>query len=209
MSGSRKTSRACAANSSGGCGAAGSESLLTLEQIIASYLKNDAPRSQEELAYFAHPSQSLDQAIGRAGRSALENGKIYPHQQRIGHQKCALIARELLPHAASLSGCSDFTTLYERVATALGSVFQRPGLTVYDIAHRIGHYLRIEPDRVYLHRGVREGARALIPNLPNRQRTLHVTELPAPLRKLTAAQCEDLLCIYKSDLKRVMHSGDR
>jgi hypothetical protein len=32
---------------------------------------------------------------------------------------------------------------------------------VYDIAHRIGAYLRREPEAVYLHAGTREGARAL------------------------------------------------
>ena len=34
-------------------------------------------------------------------------------------------------------------------------------LTVYDTATRIGAFLKLEPDRVYLHAGTRDGARAL------------------------------------------------
>ena len=34
-------------------------------------------------------------------------------------------------------------------------------LSIYDTAVRIGAHLRIEPDKVYLHAGAREGIKAL------------------------------------------------
>jgi hypothetical protein len=114
-----------------------------------------------------------------------------------------MIARELLPYAPAIEACRDFESLRKTVALALQPIFRNGDLTVYDISQRIGHRLGMEPDLVYLHRGVREGARALLPTHAASQPTLRVSDFPPELRQLSAAQCEDLLCIYKADLRRI------
>jgi hypothetical protein len=67
------------------------------------------------------------------------------------------------------------------------------------MALRIGARFGLEPKRVYVHAGTRDGARAL--GLDADRRTIEMAELPAPIRRLTAREAEDLLCIYKSRLR--------
>jgi hypothetical protein len=59
----------------------------------------------------------------------------------------------------------------------------------------------ISPDAVYLHTGTLDGARAL--GLARGGGKLAVSALPSPLNRLSPAQAEDVLCIYKADLKRL------
>ena len=71
-------------------------------------------------------------------------------------------------------------------------------LAVYDTALRIGARFGLEPTRVYVHAGTRDGARAL--GFDGRRTTIEMDELPEPLRGLSAREAEDLLCIYKHSL---------
>jgi hypothetical protein len=70
-------------------------------------------------------------------------------------------------------------------------------LTVYDITHRIGAYIRRQPDVVYLHASTRKGARAL--HLSGK--AIELSEFPTEFRRLSAAEIEDCLCIYKDALR--------
>ena len=52
-------------------------------------------------------------------------------------------------------------------------------LTIYDTALRIGFYLDIYPDKVYLHAGTREGAKRLIgEDKVKNKKYLEMSELP-------------------------------
>jgi hypothetical protein len=73
---------------------------------------------------------------------------------------------------------------------------------VYDTAVRIGAYLGLEPDRVYLHAGTRRGARAL--GLGAGREWLEIRELPVQFRRLNGRRLEDILCIYKRELDSIM-----
>jgi len=72
-------------------------------------------------------------------------------------------------------------------------------LTVYDTALRIGAYLRIEPEKVFLHRGTRDGAKAL--GFKGGKRSIRLDELPKAFHGLKPYQIEDCLCIYAKALK--------
>ena len=65
-------------------------------------------------------------------------------------------------------------------------------LTVYDVAHRIGAYLQLEPDVVYLHRGTRIGARylglRLAVHVGNRGKIRLIAERAVPLTKIKAGR---------------------
>jgi hypothetical protein len=91
----------------------------------------------------------------------------------------------------------DFAELHGLVEREIGDIPRIGCLAVYDVAHRIGAFLRIAPALVYLHRGTREGARAL----GFRGKTVHPDELPVEFRTLPAAEIEDCLCIYKRELR--------
>ena len=101
----------------------------------------------------------------------------------------------LLSAEERLRRCSGFDELHEEIHRTIGSISGVGDLAVYDIAMRIGAKLGLEPSRVFLHRGVREGARAL--GLNFRALSLELGELPEPLRDLRPHEVEDVLCIFK------------
>jgi hypothetical protein len=96
---------------------------------------------------------------------------------------------------------ADFAALHGLVEAAILSISGIGELAVYDIAHRIGSYRGLHPEKIYLHAGTREGAKAL--GLRTNQKSLPMSCLPAGLRSLSAEEAEDLLCIYRKTLARI------
>jgi hypothetical protein len=74
------------------------------------------------------------------------------------------------------------------------------------VSTRIGAWLKLEPRQVFVHAGVRVGARAL--GFGGRDR-LDLQELPGPFRDLSAAEAEDCLCIFKDELRALATSTVR
>jgi hypothetical protein len=72
---------------------------------------------------------------------------------------------------------------------------------VYDTATSIGVHLGLNPDRIYLHSGTADGAKAIL--RIRRRKTLNRSELPSAFMRLRCCEVEDCLCIYKRDLARI------
>jgi hypothetical protein len=72
----------------------------------------------------------------------------------------------------------------------------------YPLAANMGY--RVLPKRVHLHRGTRDGARAL--SLDWRADSLDPRVLPKGLAVLEPYEVEDFLCIFKSQLANVRKS---
>ena len=70
---------------------------------------------------------------------------------------------------------------------------------IYDTAHRIGAFLGLEPEHVYVHAGTTVGAKAL--GLKSIDGWVAMDDLPEVFRKLKPYEVEDFLCIYKKKLK--------
>jgi hypothetical protein len=78
-------------------------------------------------------------------------------------------------------------------------------VTVYDVATRIGAFLGVEPTKVYMHAGVRQGLKALESVLPLNAQLLGAHKLhrvpmylfPKPFNKMKADDVEDILCTYR------------
>lgn len=78
-------------------------------------------------------------------------------------------------------------------------------LAIYDTTMRIASFLKLEPDKVYLHAGTREGMkkleeRGLVPPGSSKRKAVPVEHLPEPLKKLRPAETEHLLCWGKGQL---------
>ena len=97
-----------------------------------------------------------------------------------------------------------FDELYEQVAVALRPIRGIGLLTIYDTAHRIGAFLHLSPEQVYLHAGVRTGAKAL--GLGDWRAKLPMSMFPVVFQRLRPEQVEDCLCIYKSQLQVWRHA---
>jgi hypothetical protein len=92
-----------------------------------------------------------------------------------------------------------FDELHTLAARTVGPISFIGPLTLYDTAHRIGAFLGLRPEFVYLHAGVCSGAKAL--GLDYKANKLPMSALPKAFQKLRPEQAEDCLCIYKDDLK--------
>jgi hypothetical protein len=116
--------------------------------------------------WWASQSLTLPEVIERACASII-HGKLHSHQQRPfqrwprAPKKAADLLKPLADRIAAARNFDD--DLHPLICTAIKLVPGIGPLTCYDIAHRIGARLRpkLEPTEVFLHRGTREGAKAL------------------------------------------------
>lgn len=167
-----------------------------LSSIVANYIKHHQKRAEKELHWFAI-QPSLARAVSLAALARGPGNKRFSHQRRLQEPVLAEGRRRLLQAIGRLQRASSFDELFSFVESCIGDVDGIGELTVYDTALRIGAKLNLEPGRVYLHRGTREGARRL--GIGSSDLSIPIDRLPPPLRKLKAREIEDVLCIYKDD----------
>ena len=180
------------------CGSAPTHrDLLSLNSIVRAYQRFNRSRLVGQLDSFKR-EPTLGAAVARAALAQRPDGKRYGHQRRISPNTLKKV-RKRLP-AKRCGSCRNFSELYDLIETNIGTIRGVGSLMVYDTALRIGAKLRVWPERVYLHRGTRLGARAL--GLKYWQPTLELSELPQALRTLRPHEIEDLLCIYDKELSR-------
>ena len=172
--------------------------LQAYESIVMEYIRNYRPYSRKEVIHFQR-IKSLSEAIREAANCRMPNGKKHPHQYRIPVESLNEAREKLLK--LPLSECPSFDSLHEMVKSEISDIYMIGELTIYDIAHRIGEFLRRPPDFVYLHRGTTDGAYAL--GLSGVNGKLKVTDLPIPFQRLPAHEIEDCLCIFKSKLQEI------
>lgn len=127
----------------------------------------------------------------------LPGGGRFSHQRRIPHS--ALVEAKAALLKLNLAGVRSFDELHKLVALTIGPIIHIGQLTIYDTAHRLGAFLKLCPEYVYLHAGVRSGAKAL--GLDYRTEKLATSAFPKAFQKLKPEQVQDCLCIYKDDLK--------
>jgi len=99
-----------------------------------------------------------------------------------------------------IATAKTFDHLHNTIEKLVGNISGIGELYIYDTALRIGAKLGLEPDKIYLHRGTREGAKYL--GLNFEKKYLEITEVPAELRTLKPREIEDVLCIYKDQFKK-------
>lgn len=184
--------------------------MATFEAIIRSY-RADAERRDAEHKWWADPAQTLREAVRRSALSEVPGRRRlvrHGHQCRIPGSVLAEAASVLTDFEAQIAACTTFDELHDLVTVACRGVPGTGELFKYDAAHRIGLYRGIHPTKIYLHQGTRDGARALGIKVAGRK-YIDVAQLPAPLRVLSAAEAEDVLCIYKSSFGTASNSGKR
>ena len=128
------------------------------------------------------------------------SGKRLNHQRRIPKAVLDTWAESLLARRRQILGTKTFEALHNILSEAAANVHGIGPLTVYDTATRIGVFLRREPERVYVHAGVEQGAKAL--GFRSRK-SISPDELPGAFRRLSADEMEDCLCIYKRQLAAI------
>jgi hypothetical protein len=167
--------------------------------LIAHYKRWKASNPDTWVEHAANQT-SLHDAITVAAASRDADGKKHPHQYRLQNDTLNAYGANLHNYEADLRQSVSFDDIMEIAYEA-----RIPGigeLAVYDTAIRIGSYLDIWPENIYLHAGARVGAYAIVPNLNSN--VISREELPEPFRSsdLTGYDLEDMLCIYKKVFSR-------
>lgn len=156
--------------------------------------------------FSGHPPKSLAEAVSRAARSEVPSKKnpermvVHPHQRKVGRRRLRLLVEALARELQLVGAARSFDELYRIVERVTRGIDRIGELTTYDVALRIGTYRRIYPVDVYMHTGTRAGARVLGLKTGH---TVKISSLPPPLDTLSGSQAEDVLCIYKNDLRRI------
>ena len=181
------------------CCPSGNNRLLnSYADIVRSYIEHEGKCAKAERGFYAR-QPDLRGAINTAALSKMSNGKRHPHQRRLSASTLEHARTRLLE--CDFTGCRMFDDLFEFIRQTIGPISGIGELAVYDIAHRIGAYLKLSPEKVYLHAGVRDGAHAI--GLGYGVDTLAIEDLPGAFHHLRADEIEDCLCIYKKSLRRV------
>ncbi len=145
--------------------------------------------------------RSLEDAIQRAALATDSGGTRHPHQHHVTADTLRSSASALLALKGKLRKASSFHELHDTVRRITCSIRGAGPLYVYDVATRIGARCHLYPDRVYLHAGTREGAKAF--GLNHRAAYLRLGDLARELRRLRAGELEDFFCIYRDELARL------
>lgn len=167
------------------------------KRIVDSYLSRDKERAEKEQSWFQY-RPSLKEAI-RVAALAQYEGKRSNHQRRIKGSVLEDSYKALLEKINDIESCSSFDELLDLIEVTIRPIHGIGELAVYDTALRIGAYLDLTPDKVYLHAGTRTGARNL--GLDIDRPCIPLSEFPCEFQGLSAEHIEDILCIYKKRLR--------
>lgn len=175
--------------------------LTSLARIVHPYIRKYRPDARKELGSF-RDAKSLREAVAHAGMAMNFDAEPhrFPHQWRIRNTALLKGTDELTGAITRIRACKNFRELINIVDSIADTVGGIGELYVYDTALRIGAHLRIFPKEVYLHRGTRDGARALGRNVDRSSIPVH--QFPREFRQLEPHEIEDVLCIYKKRFSR-------
>lgn len=166
-------------------------------EIVQRYRVEHRANHLREVEWF-RSKPDLETATRDAVNSRDEDGRCYDHQRRIGKDVYSEALRALRTRAGEIGASKSFDELHRIIGRALSTVYGAGEMFVYDIAARLGAFLRLELTVVYLHAGTAAGARRFGFARAG-DRTLQLDKLPPVLRRLGAAEVENILCIYAKD----------
>lgn len=172
----------------------------SLALLVRSYTIHKRPEARQELRYFANLS-SLELVVTAAALATDAGGKRLDHQRRLTQASLRRAKDNLLAALPKIEKCKSFHRLHEMVEQILAGIQGLGELYVYDTSLRIGVFLDLWPQKVYLHRGTRKGAKAL--GFSASRAHVEPAEMPVSIRKLQPYEIEDFLCIYKAELARL------
>lgn len=139
---------------------------------------------------------NIEKAINNSALALDIKNQKSDHQYRIQVEALELSRKILLHNKKKISSCKDFDTLLKLIDSLLKDVKGLGELYYYDTTLKLGSYLNIFPEFIYLHRGTREGAKYL--GLNYKKEYIKKTDLPNELQTLEPYELEDFLCIYKN-----------
>lgn len=174
----------------------GLEGAAGLEKLIKTFLEEKEPCTIDS---YCAKQKHLSQVINVACISIDGNNKKDNHQSHIKNTVLKSFADVLIALENNISTAKSFEELHN-------IIFQNKikgigPLTIYDVAVRIGIYLKLQPEKVYLHAGTTIGAKSLLKS-KTKSKTVSMDELSPWFKKYkyTCHEVENFLCVKKNDI---------
>jgi hypothetical protein len=173
-----------------------SQNQPTLADWVNDYLAHFGTCYQSQTQWWGDRTLTWDAALERAWLSRFADGKMHPHQRRVSSKLAEglNLSRQDCQQAQQFK---TFAELHHWIESVTAHVKGLGETTAYDVAQRLGMWLNLAPDLVYLHAGTAEGAAVF--NLTGK--TALLTAFPPEIQKIGATHAENFLCIYKDNLK--------
>jgi hypothetical protein len=170
-----------------------------LERIIDNY-KKQKRKPVDYHVQFCLDQENLKDAIEAAARAVDDYGKIHFHQRRVAKVDLMAFADKLMSLESEFANAKSFDEIYAIVKKTNQTGINE--ITVFDTAFRIGSYLNLFPDKIYLTSGTRIGAEHLLGKLDDKN-TLLPTDFPSPFQRkdLSIADIEDILYVCRNELE--------
>lgn len=197
------------------------EELTSLAAIVRDWQMRTAPGGgldvkRDDVVEFCREAGNWDTAVQRAVRSRRPNGKMHNHQSKVkedDRQTFGARIRRTWPKPGN-----RWPETFDAFHDSLEEI--RPHgigpVTTYDVAVRVGAFLELEPESLYLHAGVRQGWLALCPVEPfgfaKRWAGIHRIGpdlWPTEVAGWKADELEDFLCTYRELFRSIREAGWR
>jgi hypothetical protein len=152
---------------------------------------------------FCVKQENLAKAIEAAAKAIDEKNKIHGHQRRIGKQKLNEFAEILKTKEKEIRNAKTFDELIKIIIKVeLNGIGD---LTKYDTTTRIGAYMNLFPENIYLHAGTKIGAKMLHINITGKD-FITPSDLPKEFQTadFTPSEFEDILCIFKGAFEHLV-----
>jgi len=167
----------------------------SLQLLVDEYIHRWGDSYELEDQWWGDKTLTWEEAIARAWKSRLSHGRMHGHQCRVANRLADGLA-VALADGIQPESLKDFQSLHIWVKSVVGRVRGLGTTTAYDIARRLGAWLRLEPSKVYLHAGTAAGAR----KFGVEGEIAPLSAFPKELQSLGATHAENFLCIYKDRL---------
>lgn len=177
--------------------------LTSLDAIVEDwqmrFINGDAKKYRDTVVDYCVKANGFEEAVWRACRCRNELGKKHNHQSKVRDVVLMKWADIIIQRWNKLipGQFDNFDDLFDELGDI--KIWGIGPVTHYDVATRIGAYLKLEPEQLYLHAGVLSGWKLLYGNGKWPMR-IERRSWPAALRVLPADQVEDLLCAYRTFL---------
>lgn len=177
-----------------------------LVNLVDEFKQKYYPSFKEEIKFYKTRT-NLEDAVRIASLAKMPDGRMHSHQRRVGKQKLELLHKYLLNKIDEIRNCRTFDCLLQIVGNC--DIRGIRDLTIYDTAFRIGVFLSIYPDNIYLHTGTRIGAINLLGKIKIGSRPFVTkSELPMDLQILEPWEIETFLCCMAGKLQETgLESG--
>ena len=167
----------------------------SLQDAIRYYLENCYPRLKKRLKAFKDLDFPIALEKAALAKEVAEYDKRLDHLRRVTKTALNQSLKKLKLQSDEIENSENFDKLFQIVDKMVAKTKGLGPMYAYDVALRIGGYLEVYPEVVYLQRGVRVGAEKLL-GRKCPERTLPCSTFTR-LKGLNAMGMEDFLCIFK------------